>query len=60
MNLEELTGKPLDEVKEIIPHPYFLYISRMDGVVYFTTADVNPNRVHVEVNNNIVTYLGNG
>ncbi len=60
MNFEELTGKTLDEVKKIITHPYSLFISSNDGIVFFKTMDLNPNRVNIDVNNGIVTYLGNG
>jgi hypothetical protein len=60
MDFNELTGKTLDEVKEIISHPYFLFISTNDGEVFNKIMYLNPNRVNIDVNNGIVTYLNNG
>ena len=56
-NFDELIGKTLEEAKEIIDRSIRIRINKEDGVSYFGTCDMNPNRLNVEIENKLISKI---
>lgn len=54
-DLEHIVGMSEEEASGyLVAHGYFLSHDSKDGETYFKTCELNPNRVNVDVENNVV------
>ena len=53
--VKKLIGKNVESAREISrENGFFLVITKQDGELYVITDDILPNRVHVEIKDNII------